>query len=211
MAQQKFKNPFGAQDSGIDQQRTDLFGVTLKFPDVLNVGGGVAGANLWESECGFAVESFPFPDRTREMIPTKYLQQTNFSIGPDAQSGAINIPVRYAFNKRTAELLERWHWLTSNPKTGGVGLTSAVKSSGSFYWLVPNMARQQNVEDTSENDTLSIGAAYYLEGVLVQGLKPGDANMTGNGNVNLSFSIQIDRYYPMNLRDLTVPTIITRR
>lgn len=208
MAQLKFKNPFGAQGAGTDQQRTDLFGVVLNFPGILNVGGGVAGVNLWESECGFAVEGFPFPERTREMIGVKYLNQTNFVIGADTPSTPINIPVRYAFGRRTAELLERWHWLTSNPRTGGVALTSAVKSTGEFYWLVPDMSIQRNVDSLNEN-VMAVGAKYFLEGCLVAGLKPGDASMTSSTGVNLQFSLQVDRYYPLEIANLTVPAALS--
>ncbi len=208
MPAQKFKNMFAAQGSGTDQQRSDLFVVNLQFPSLLNVGGGVAGTNLWESECGFAVESNPFPDRSREMIGIKFMNQTNFMIGPDTPSQPINFTVRWAFNRRTAELLERWHWLMSNPRTGGVALTSAVKTTGMFYWLVPNMARQANIDDVTDADTMSLGASYFLEGCLVQNLKPSDANMTQSGGVTLSFGVQIDRYYPRRPADLTVTDIL---
>ncbi len=207
MPQLKFKNVFGAQGSGTDQQRSDLFGVSLKFPQALNVGGGAPGANLWESECGFAVEQFSFPDRNVEMIPIKYLQQTNFMVGADAPTSPINLILRYAYNRRTAELLERWKWLISNPRTGGAAQTSAVKTSGRFYWLVPNMAKQVEIEDPSDQDTMAIGAAYYLEGCLLQNLKPSDANMTQNGGATLSFGLQCDRYYPLRIADLDVGTI----
>ncbi len=208
MPQQKFKNPWAAQGSATDQQRGDLFVVALQFPPILNVGGGVAGVNLWESEVGFAVEQFPFPDRNREMIGIKYMNQTNFMIGADQPSSPINMTIRWAFNRRTAELLERWNWLISNPRTGGVALTSAVKSSGWFHWLVPNMARQANVDDVTDADTMSIGASYFLEGCLVQNLKPSDGNMTSSTGVNLSFGVQIDRYYPRNPGDLTVQDVL---
>lgn len=208
MPAQKFKNMFAAQGSGTDQQRSDLFILNLQFPSVLNVGGGVPGTNLWESECGFAVEANPFPERDREMIPIKYLQQTNFMLGADTPTAPITIPVRYAFNRRTAELLERWHWLMSNPRTGGVATTSAVKSTGMFYWLVPNMARQANVDDVTDADTMSLGASYFLEGVLVKSLKPSDANMTQSGGVTLQLGIQIDRYYPRKPTDLRVNDIL---
>jgi len=196
MPQLKFKNPFAAQGSGTDQQRQDLFVVTLALPQRLNVGGGVAGSNLWESEISFAVEQFPFPERTREMIPIKYMQQTNFMVGADSPTGAITIPVRWAFNRRTAEILERWHWAISNPRTGGVAISSAIKTDGYFYWLQPNMDKQFDVEDTSDADTMLFGPTYRLEGCLVQGLKPSDANMTASAGVTLQFGLQVDRYYP---------------
>ncbi len=208
MPAQKFKNMWAAQGSATDQQRSDLFILNLQFPSVLNVGGGKAGVNLWESECGFAVENFPFPERDREMTGIKYLNQTNFMIGADTPSAPINIAVRWAFNRRTAELIERWNWLISNPRTGGVALTSAVKSTGMFYWLVPNMARQANIDDVTDSNTMSLGAAYYLEGVLPKSLKPSDANMVQSGGVTLQFGLQIDRYYPSKPSDLTVTDIL---
>lgn len=208
MPQQKFKNPWASQGSGTDQQRQDLFVVQLAFPSLLNVGGGIAGVNLWESECGFAVEQFPFPERTREMIGIKYMNQTNFMIGADTPSAPIAMTIRWAFNRRTAELLERWHWLTSNPQTGGAALTSAVKTKGAFYWLTPNMARQANVDDTSNDDTMTLGACYVLEGCLMQNLKPSDANMTASTGVTLTFGLQIDRYYPRRTSDLAVRDIL---
>lgn len=204
MAQLKFKNSFGASSpNGIDQQRSDLFAVSLKFPTALNVGGGVSSAGLWESDVAFAVSAFPFPDRTREMLPVKYLNQTNFQIGADTPMTPINMSVRYVFNRRMGDLLERWNWLCSNPRTGGVALTSAVKTSGNFFWLQPNMARQVNIDDPSDTDVMLNGGAYYLEGCLVQNLKPSDANMEQTGLVSLTFGLQIDRYYPMKTTDLS--------
>lgn len=197
---QILKNQWGSAGSGIDQQRSDLYYVLLQFPSILR---GVGGSNLWDQECGFAVEQFPFPERTRQMMPIKYLQQTNFQIGGDDPTGQIDMTVRYAFNRRCAELLERWHWLTSNPATGGVATTSAVKSNGLFYWLVPNMEKIANVDDLTETDTLKPGGAYRLEGCLVRGLKPSNADSTqGNQGVTLTFSLQIDRYYPARVSDL---------
>lgn len=196
------KNMWGAARSNVDQQRSDLFVVSLNFPPAL----GVGSANVWDAECAFAVEQFPFPDRDREMIGVKYLNQTNFQIGADTAPGPIAIMVRHAFNRRTAELLEQWHWLTSNPQTGGVALTSAVKADGHFYWLVPDMARQFNVRDVSATPALARGSAYYLEGCLVKNLKPSDANMAQTGLVTLTFSLQIDRYYPLDPTQLTINT-----
>ena len=195
-----FKNQWGSAGSGIDQQRSDLFYVLLTFPAILR---GAQGASLWDQECGFAIQEFPFPDRSRETMPVKYLQQTNHLIGADSQSGSVDMTVRYAFNKRTAELLERWNWLTSNPVTGGVGLSTAVKTNGYFYWLIPNMEKIANVEDLTETDTMKFGAKYRLEGCWVRNLKPSTANMTStNEGVTLQFSLQIDRYYPERVTDL---------
>lgn len=198
----QFKNIWAAQGSETDQQRSDLFVFSLDYPRLLEPGG----VGLWDDQCGFAVESHPFPERDREMLPIKYLNQTNFMIGADTPSAPLTVGVRYAFNRRTAELLERWHWLISNPVTGGVALTSHVKTTGMFYWLVPNMEVQRDADrtDATGRDTMKFGAAYKLEGVLVKSLKPSDANMTQSGGVTLQFGLQIDRYYPLNPRALTV-------
>jgi len=207
MGRLTYKNIFGAEGSQTDQQRSDLFVVDLKIPQILNLGNGqAAGANVWQQECSFAVENFPFPERTREFTPIKFLNQTNHQIAADAASGAIDINVRYAFNRNTAQILERWNWLCSNPQTGGVAITSEVKTSGYFYWLVPNMAQQVNVEDLTATDVMLKGPAYYLEGVVVRGLKPSTADTTQNGVVTLQFSIQIDRYYPKNIGDISAFT-----
>lgn len=206
---QVFKNIWGAAGSNLDQQRNDLFVVDLRFPSLLNVGNGnTPSVGLWEAECAFAVSQFPFPDRVRETIPIKYLNQVNHTIGADAPSGPIDIQVRYAFNRRTAALLERWFWLTSNPVTGGVALTSQVKSTGWFYWLIPNIDKQKNVDDHSESNVMFKGPSYFLEGVIVRNLKPAEtANMETAGLVNLTFSLQIDRYYPKVPDDLTYRTL----
>ena len=197
------KNMWGAARSNVDSQRKDLFVVSLQYPPAL----GAGSANIWDSECAFAVESFPFPPRDRNMLPTKYLNQTNFQIGEDLASTAIEIKVRYAFNRRTAELLEQWNRLISNPLTGGVALTSAVKSDGYFYWLVPDMARSFNPQDISGTPALDYGGAYFLEGCVPKGFHPAEsADMTQAGLVTLTFSLQIDRYYPINPADLTVNT-----
>jgi hypothetical protein len=153
------------------------------------------------------VRDFPFPSREREMIPIKFLNQTNHLIGADSPSGAIDMNVRYVFNRQTAAILERWHQLTSNPRTGGVALTSQVKTTGFFYWLVPNMTVQANVDVSDPTaaaaNTFNKLRAYKLEGVLVRNLKPSNADMSvGNNTVELQFSIQVDRYYPERVDDL---------
>lgn len=203
-----FKNQWGAAGSGLDQQRNDLFYVMLSFPPILR---GMEGASLWDQEVAFAVKEFPFPDRSREVIPIKYLNQTNNAVGADTAMGSVDMTVRYAFNRRTAELLERWHWLISNPANGGVGLSSAVKTNGYFFWLIPNMEKLRNVDDTTETNAFTFGARYKLEGVWIRNLKPGNANMTAtNDGVDLTVSLQIDRYYPERTADLNPDTFMNQ-
>src|SRR5882724_5989628 len=126
MGRMNFNNTFGSQNSNLDLQRVDLWKVTLALPAVLGID--------WTENVEFALEKFPFPERSREMIQVKYMQQTNFLIGGDTPTPAIEIPVRYAFGQRTAEALEKWYWLVANPLTGGVGLTTQVKSKGIMRW-----------------------------------------------------------------------------
>ena len=197
-----------AQGVGIDQQRADLFRVSLTLPSRLG------GAGLWDENVQFAVESFPFAENKIQMFDTKYLQQTNHQIGADVATSPIVVPVRYAFSQQTAALLYKWMFLVSNPLSGGVGLTSAVKCNGLFSWLVPNMTRQfsdaNSLTGSDGSDVLAIGLRYKLEGCVISGLKPTDADMTtGNSGVKLSFDLHIDRYYPdpSNPNDLVIKTI----
>jgi len=194
-----FNNTFGSQNSNLDLQRVDLWKVTLSLPAVLGID--------WTENVEFALEKFPFPERSREMIQVKYMQQTNYLIGGDTPTPAIEIPVRYAFGQRTAEALEKWFWLVSNPLTGGVGLTTQVKGKGIMRWQVPNM--QQLVADInsgaqSSQNTMQEGLIYALEGCIIKGLRFTDADMTQSGAVNLLFSLQIDRYYPLDITDMQV-------
>lgn len=201
MSKMNFNNTFGAIASanGIDLQRSDLWKVTIPLPQVLRIS--------WQNNVEFLLEKFPFPARERDMIEVKYMQQTNYLIGKDAATPAIEIPVRYAFGVQVAEALEKWYWLVSNPKTGGVGLTTQCKSRGVMRWLVPNMQRQ--VDDIQGNvqpgdNTLDEGLTYVLEGCIIKGLKFSDADMTQSGFVNLLFSLQIDRYYPDNVNNMVI-------
>ena len=197
----QFKNTFGAATSdgslGIDIQRSDLFHVELQLPGVLG------GVTAWDQNIAFAIEKFPFPERSREMVPVKYLNQTNYQPGADTATPSVNLTVRYAFTQSTFTLLEQWHWLTSNPITGSVGLASQIKTNGSFWWLIP----VQPTLDSSVNasNSMVIGGAYFLEGCMVKGFKPADADMTtSNGLVTAEFGLQIDRYYPLDPADLQV-------
>jgi hypothetical protein len=211
------KNLWGASNlqKGIDQQRADLFRVSLNLPSILGDTGGALGNSIantfvdtiWNTNIMFAVEKFPFPPRGREMIATKYLNQTNNQLGADSAPEAVDIPVRYAFNQTTAEWLEKWHWITSNPRTGGVALTSAVKTNGVFTWLVPDMNKIKDLTTTSDEGVLKEGGKYILEGCLIKNLKPGvDADMTqSNQGVVLTFTLVIDRYYPETPSALTIP------
>jgi hypothetical protein len=185
----------------LDLQRVDLWKVTLELPSVLG------GSSAWNENVEFALEKFPFPERSREMIQIKYMQQTNYLIGGDTPTPAIEIPVRYAFAQRTAEILEKWFWLVSNPLTGGVGLTTQVKGKGIMRWQVPNMAQliaDMNSGAQSSQNTMNEGLIYALEGCIIKGLRFADADMTQSGAVNLLFNLQIDRYYPLNVNDMQV-------
>lgn len=200
-----FNNTFGAIASanGIDLQRSDLWKVSIILPQVLGVD--------WRNNVEFLLEKFPFPSRDRDMIEVKYMQQTNYLIGRDTPTPSIEIPVRYAFGLQVAEALEKWYWLVSNPRTGGVGLTSQCKAKGIMRWMVPNMQRQVN--DIRGNvqpgaNTMDEGLTYVLEGCIIKGLKFSDADMTTSGFVNLMFSLQIDRYYPENVNSMVINPVL---
>jgi hypothetical protein len=205
MARMKYKNAFGSQVDGsrLDLQRVDLFKVTLELPTALGL--------PWDEHVEFAIEKFPFPDRAREAIAVKYMQQTNFLIGGDMAPGPAEIPVRYAFAQRTAECLEKWHWLIANPVTGGVALTSEVKSKGFLRWLVPNMRKQKadvRGQPRPGEDTMVDGATYILEGCWIKGLKFADADMTASGVVNMTLSLMVDRWYAENTDRLQVQPLV---
>jgi hypothetical protein len=199
MARMNFNNTFGSQNSNLDLQRVDLWKVTLSLPAVLGID--------WTENVEFALEKFPFPERSREMIQVKYMQQTNYLIGGDTPTPAIEIPVRYAFGQRTAEALEKWFWLVANPLTGGVGLTTQVKGKGIMRWQVPNMPQlvsDINSGAQSSQNTMQEGLIYALEGCIIKGLRFTDADMTQSGAVNLLFNLQIDRYYPLDINAMQV-------
>ena len=195
-----YANTFGSQGSKLDLQRNDLWKVYISLPPAVNIN--------WEHEVQFAVEKFPFAARERESIPIKYLQQTNKQVGGDTDLSPVELTIRYAFAARTAEALEKWHWLISNPRTGGVGLTSEVKSKGYFVYLVPNMARQAadlQAGAQSSQDTLKAGLKWVLEGVWIKSYKMTDADMTtGNAVANCLVTFAIDRYYPDNINRMIV-------
>lgn len=200
MARMLYKNTFGSQNSRLDLQRQDLFKFTINLPSALNLD--------WTENVEFAVEKFPFPERSIEVIGVKYMQQTNFLIGGDTPTPAVEVPIRYAFGQLTAQALEKWQWLVRNPLTGGVGLTSVVKTNGYFTWIVPNQTAQQadirGTPTTSQN-TMQAGLIFSLEGCLPKGLKFSDADMTTSGKVDCQLSLQIDRYYPQNIDNMIVP------
>jgi hypothetical protein len=199
MARMFFQNTFGSQNSNLDLQRQDLFKFTINLPAVLGLS--------WTEYVEFAVEKFPFPERSIEVIGVKYMQQTNYLIGGDTPTPAIEVPIRYPFGQLTAQALEQWMWLIRNPLTGGVGLTSAVKTSGTFTWIVPNQSVQQgdiSSTPTSTQTAMQAGLVYYLEGCLPKGFKFSDADMTTSGKVDCQLSLQIDRYYPKNVDSMLV-------
>jgi hypothetical protein len=195
-----YQNTFGSQGSKLDLQRNDLWKCSISPPAPLG--------NLWEAEVQFAVEKFPFPQREKEHIPIKYLQQTNKLIGGDTDMAPVELTIRYPFAARTLEILEKWFWLVANPRTGGVGLTSQVKGMGYFRYLVPNMARQ--VADLQAGaqpaqDTLMDGLQWVLEGVWPKAFKMTDADMTtGNAVAMAMVTFAIDRYYPVDINNMVV-------
>lgn len=195
-----YQNTFGSQGSQLDLQRNDLWKCSISFPTAIGL--------KWEDEVQFAVEKFPFPAREKESIAIKYLQQTNKQIGGDVDLAPTELTIRYPFATRVAEALEKWFWLVANPLTGGVGLTSQVKSKGYFRYLVPNMARQ--IADLQPNavpgqDTLKDGLIWILEGVWPKAFKMTDADMTtGNQTAMCLVTFAIDRYYPDNINAMRV-------
>lgn len=187
------KNLWGSQGSNLDPQRTDLFRFVMTLPPA--IGGS------WEEHVSFAVERFPFPERSQQTFDMKYLNQVNHILGSDQATAPVEIPVRYAFTQATAQLLYRWHYLVSNPRTGSVVRTTEVKTYGEFRWLIPRKLTP-DIIDRQEFDpnALETGLIYSLEGCMPINLKPTDANMTeGNQYVTLTFRLSIDRFYPKSL------------
>jgi hypothetical protein len=165
----------------------------------------LGGITNWSNDVEFAVTKFPFPDRKREVLPIKYLNMTNFQLGADTATGPIEIPVRYAFNQATALVLERWHQLTSNPRTGGVSQTTLIKANGEFWWLIPNQPEMDKIAQQETEAAMRPGLKYVLEGCLITGLKPSQADMTATGDAALTmldFTLNVDRYYPVNINNM---------
>lgn len=189
-----FKNAFGSQhlaNDALDLQRADLFKFRINLPTALRMD--------WEEHVEFAVEKFPFPARDRESIAVKYLQQVNQIPGGDVATGSVDVTVRYPFGRKTALALEKWHWMVANPRTGGIGLASEIKTTGEFRWLQPASQKGGLNLNLGEGLTTNYrnGMAYVLEGCWIKALKPSDADMTsGNTLVTLQMTLQIDRYYP---------------
>lgn len=204
----QYANTWGTQNANVDQQRSDLFKVMINIPEaVLGATANLSGAgNVWDAHISWAVEKFDFPDRAKEAIAIKYLQQTNYQIGGDAPSEVVTIPIRYAPNQRTAELLERWWWMIANPRTGGVALSSRIKTTGYFAWLTPRISSVGNLA-APEADAYDFVKAYELHGVWIKSFKSGGADHTQtNGLVTLDMTLQIDRYYPASPADLARQT-----
>lgn len=202
----KYKNVWGTRatdGNSYDLQRSDLFELHINLPEVL---GGVAN---WDNTIKMTVTKFPFPARERSMIEVKYLNQTNFILGAENALGTIEIPVRYAFENETAVLLEKWHWMTSDPN-GGVGRTSSMKTTGVFNWLVPSLTPKLGVLESNLRETdadtvweMKPGGKYFLEGILVKNLSPTEANMDSRDQlVMLNLTLSVDRYFPARASDL---------
>lgn len=191
----QYKNEWGTYGSNLDPQRTDLFRVQMAIP------AEVGGAGSWNEHVAFAVDRFPFPDRAQQTFDMKYLNQVNHILGSDQSTGAIEVPVRYAFSQPTAQLLYRWHALTSNPRTGAVVRTTQIKTYGFFYWLIPRKLTPDIVDQMEvDPNALEVGMVYRLEGCMPINVKPSDANMNeGNNYVTLTFRLSVDRFYPESL------------
>lgn len=203
MPKLQYKNSFGSQgQSGanlLDLQRSDLFKVSLILPPAIGL--------TWIDNVEFAIETFPWPERSTQPIPVKFMQQTNFIVGPDTATPSIDLKVRYAFAQPTAQALEKWYWLTSNPLTGGVGLTSQVKAHGRMRYLVPNMAKQiadLNAQALPGQNTLMDGLVYELEGIMIKSFKYSDSSATEGTYVTIQMGLQIDRYYAVDPNSMVV-------
>ena len=195
MSKMQYKNEWGSAGSNLDPQRTDLFRFWMALP------GAVGGAGTWAENVSFAVDRFPFPDRSQQTFDMKYLNQVNHILGSDQPTAPIEVPVRYAFTQPTAQLLYRWHALSSNPRTGAVVRTTQVKTYGYFSWLIPRKLTPDIVDQIDvDPNALEVGMTYRLEGCMPINLKPTDANMNeGNQYVSLTFRLSIDRFYPESM------------
>ncbi len=195
------KNTFASGNGNPDVQRTDLFHVSVALPAALRAHGG---ASIWDSEIAYAIKNFPFPDRGVDTIPIKMGQQTNYAIGADQPVDPIDISARFAFNRRTAELLERWFQLTSDRGTGRVARAGAIKSTGYFFWLVPNDA-VLGIDGAAERDSYKLLRAFQLEGCWCRNMKFTGADRSEHAAaVDVQFSMVIDRYRPVSVTDLVV-------
>lgn len=198
------KNMWGTP-GGIEAARTDLFAVFIDLPAQVTQGFG--GNSAWQQEVQFAIEKFPFPERGRESIPIKYMQQTNYFPGADSTVGVIDFTVRWNFNRNTVKLLETWYQSFSNPHTGAVGRATDLKCNGRFFWLIPAEGATLGPGGSPDNPTTAPYIAketYWLEGCWPTNFKPSDADMTtGNTIVTCNLSMQIDRYYPKQIDNLT--------
>jgi hypothetical protein len=194
-----------AAPGGIEAARTDLFAVLITLPPAL--GGDAA----WQQDVQFAIEKFPFPDRARESIPIKYMQQTNYFPGADSTVNPIDFTVRWNFNRNTVKILETWYQAFSNPHTGAVGRATELKCNGRFFWLIPASGATLDAAGTPDNPTSNPYIAketYWLEGCWPTNFKPSDADMTtGNTIVTCNLSMQIDRYYPKTIDNLTFEVV----
>jgi len=52
------------------------------------------------------------------------------------------------------------------------------------------------------------GLTYVLEGCIIKGLRFSDADMTQSGYVNLLFTLQIDRYYPVDVNNMVINPVL---
>ena len=196
-----YRNQFGSSalsGTSYDLGRSDLFRVDVVLPAALS------NAFSWQDDISWAVQSFPFPTRSIDEITVKYLQQVNKMPGADAAAGDVDMVVRYAFTQRTAQALETWFRLVSNPLTGGVGLASAVKSYGQVTHLIPNM--NQQVADltrtslSNDNSALYDGLQWTIEGMWPKSFKMSELDHTkSNEAVTCTVTWACDRWYPTDI------------
>ena len=197
------KNLFGASAAtgGADLQRTDLFRVVISPP------ASIITSAQWGAEIQMAVAAFPFPEREKEIIAVKYLQQVNQLVGGDKATGQVKATFRYPFAYKTAKLLERWFWATSNPLTGGTCLTSQLKGSGYVEMLIPqdisgvvaDLADSVGYNGMSaqaqSNDPYVVQQRWYLEGIWPSNFTMTELNMEGSKFVECAVTFVLDRYY----------------
>ena len=154
---------------------------------------GLGGSNITNFDADtlvLSLASFPIPKVSNTVITAHYLN-TEAKFAGRASVEAMSVVYRDYVDMQTADILEQWRAIVFNARQGTVGYARDYKTSGTLELLGP---------DIDANNALLSGRYRFfaLEGVWPSLVDRGDMDMSGDDQVLITTTLEIDMSIPVN-------------
>lgn len=165
-------NHIGGQGGGFEPMRTNHMQLIIT---------GLDGQNSSRDDVlTLSVASFPLPKRSVGVIEIGYLNETRKFAGRPSYS-ALPLVFHDYVDKDVASILQRWHALCSDHVTGKGQLAAVYKKTAYIKQFGPDGQTERQ---------------WRLEGCWLSECDPGDCDQDGDGDVRISVTMEMDKFYP---------------